>query len=415
MSLAIVGASAVRPTAVPGQVERVENATLLVEDGRISWLRRAGEVPAGATTIDARGRLLTPGLVDCHTHAWFLGDRAREFGERVAGASYLEIARRGGGIQSTVRATREGSSQERREALERRLRALAGQGVTTVEVKSGYGLSAAAELAALEDIAAVAGPGLPSVTPTLLAAHAIPPEVTTAAARAAWVQTIATELIPEASRRKLAERVDVFVEAGAYSAAEAKQICVAARQHGLAIHLHVDQLTDGGGAAFAARMGAEAVAHVEKITDDGIAALAKAGVVAVLIPTATTAAGVEGFAPARKLIVAGVTIALSTNLNPGTAPTESTSLLFFLAAVGLKLSPEEILWAATRGGARALGRSDIGCLEPGAAADFTIWNARELAHLPYHAGVNHVRQVYREGRLIADRSPAADAECSGTL
>ena len=177
----------------------------------------------------------------------------------------------------------------------------------------------------------------------------------------------------------------------------------------------MDQLTDGGGAALAAELGAQAAAHLERTSDAGIAALRAAGTVAVLLPTATLAAGEPNYAPARRLADAGVPIALATNLNPGTAPTESTSLMFFLAAVGLKLTPEEIVWASTRGGALALGAPDWGLLEPGIPADLVLWNAFDPAHLPYHAAVNHVRWVMKEGRMIVDRSAEVDSACEGLL
>jgi imidazolonepropionase len=413
MVLAITNARALCPGPESGRIDTVEQATLLVEAGRITSLSSGGPVPAGARFLDAAGRIVTPGLVDCHTHAWFLGDRAREFGERVSGVSYLDIARKGGGIQSTVRATRAGSSAERTTELRRRLRRLAENGVTTVEVKSGYGLSVASELAALEEIGSLTGTDLPDLMPTLLAAHAVPPEVDSPAAREAWMREITQTLIPEVALRKLAGRVDVFVESGAYTTEEARRIAAAARSAGLALHLHVDQLTDGEGASLAASLGAQAAGHLERVSEAGIRALKEKGVVAVLLPTATLVAGAEAVAPARRLIEDGVAIALSTNLNPGTGPTESTSLMFFLAAVGLRMSPEEILWSSTRGGALALGLTEVGRLEPGARADLVIWDAQDFAHLPYHAGINHVRQVFRAGELIVDRS--GQSECDGRL
>jgi imidazolonepropionase len=229
------------------------------------------------------------------------------------------------------------------------------------------------------------------------------------------VKAICEELIPEVAHRGLASRVDAFIEQSAYRPEEARAIAAATRREGLALHLHVDQLSAGGGAQLAAELGAQAAAHLERTTAEGIAALKEAGTIAVLPPTATLAAGEPQYAPARKLIEAGVPIALATNLNPGTGPTESTSLLFFLAAMGLKLTPEEIVWAATRGGALALGRRESGLMTPAAPADLVLWNAFDLAHLPYHAGVNHVRLVLRDGQVIADRTAEVDGACEGRL
>jgi imidazolonepropionase len=282
-------------------------------------------------------------------------------------------------------------------------------------VKSGYGLSGESELALLEDINSLASPLLPRLFPTLLATHSIPPEVTSPEQRAAWVEQIAKKLIPEVRRRGLASRVDVFVERSAYTTDETRLIAAAARANGLALHLHVDQLTDGGGAALAAELGAQAVSHLERVSQEGITALARSAAIAVLLPTATIAAAEPRYAPARALIDAGVRLALATNLNPGTAPTESTSLMFFLAAVGLHLTPAEILWACTRGGALALGALDLGLLEETGPADLVLWNAYDLAHLPYHAGVNHVAQAWRGGQLVVDRSAEADHACDGHL
>lgn len=411
----IVDATLVRPDP-SGLCVRVEpGRSVVVADGRVA---KVSDAPvAGLVRVEARGRLLSPGLVDAHTHATFLGDRAAEFCARAAGASYLELAEAGGGIAATVRATRAGTPEERLSRTRVRLRRLAANGVTTVEVKTGYGLSAAHELALLEELAQVQAADLPRLLPTLMAAHAFAPELGSPAppeARAAWVRTIADALVPEAARRGLAGRVDVFVEQTAYSHDEARTIARATRAAGLDLHLHVDQLSSGEGAELAAELGAKAVAHLERTTAQGISALARAGTVAVLLPTATLAAREPRYAPARALVEAGVPIALSTNLNPGTGPTESTSLMFFLAAVALGLRPEEWFWAATRGGARALGL-EAGLLEEGAAADLVLWNAGDLAHLAYHAAVNHVACVWRAGRVLVDRAAAAEADCDGML
>lgn len=412
---AINGATLVRPHAERIGVDVERDRVIVVRGGRIEAI--GSEVPRELPVVEAEGRLVTPGLVDAHTHAMFLGARAAEFCARAAGATYLEVAEAGGGIVATVGPTRANAAPGRVEALRRRLRRLAHNGVTTVEVKSGYGLSVESERAMLEELSAIVDPLLPRVLPTLMAAHAFPPEMgpnPTIEQRARWVSAIAESLVPEVARRGLAGRVDVFVEKSAFTSEEARTIATAARAHGLALHLHVDQLTAGKGAQLAAELGAQAVAHLEKTDAAGIAELAKSGAVAVLLPTATLVAREPAFAPARALLDAGVPIALSTNLNPGTGPTESTSLAFFLAAVGLRLTAEESIWAATRGGAKALGL-ELGTIEVGAPADLVLWNAHEVSHLAYHAAVNHVRTVWRAGEVIADRSALVEVECDGTL
>lgn len=426
---AIVHATALLPSPDRfGQVDVLPDATVLIESGRISRIESGLPPPADFECVDAEARLLTPGLVDCHTHAVFLGDRAEEFALRASGASYVELAKRGGGIAATVTPTRAGPSALRLETARTRLKRLAAQGITSVEVKTGYGLSIDHERELLEELSDLSGASgstgesrrwdaddatLPRVFPTLLAAHAVPPEAKTPQQRAAYVDAIATDLIPDAARRDLTRRVDVFVDDAGFTADEARIIAAAARSHGLALHLHVDQTSDGGGAALAAELGAQAAAHLEYTGETGIRALAGAGTIAVMLPTATLAARVNRFAPARELVTAGVRLALSTNLNPGTGPTESISLAFFLAAVSLGLSPEEILWAATRGGALALGEPELGLMREGGPADLVLWNATSLAHLPYHAAVNHAALVLKAGQPIADRR--LFVECTGTL
>jgi imidazolonepropionase len=414
-TLTIRHARAFCPDRTTMTARLVNDATVVVKSGRIESIAAGGEGSRDGVQLNAQGGLLTPGLVDCHTHLLFLGDRAGEFCERAAGASYLEIAQRGGGIQSTVRATRSGPPELRVDRARVRLRRLLAQGITSVEVKSGYGLSSAQELSHLREIASLRHESGPHIFPTLMAAHTTPPEVRTEAQRADWVDEIATRLIPAVAREALAERVDVFVERSAYTASEARLIASAAKAHGLSLHVHVDQLSDSGGAQLAAELGAQAAAHLERISSEGAAALARSGTLAVLLPTATIAAGEPKYAPARELISAGVRVALSTNVNPGTAPSESTSLMFFLAAVGLHMTPAEILWAATRGGALALGRQELGLIAVGAPADLVLWNARDAAHLPYHAAVNHVCTVIKDGAVVLDRRAEADAACDGAL
>jgi imidazolonepropionase len=399
----------------PSDAGILAGGAVAIDDRRIVWvgpdveLERAVELEH-ARVVDARGGLVTPGLVDSHTHLVFAGERSGEFALRCTGRSYLNVALAGGGIVATTRATNAATDAALLEAAAVRARRLLTQGVTTIEVKSGYGLSTEAELRLLKIIQALAASLWPDVTivPTLLA-HAVPPE--RAEDRGAYVREICEVLLPAVARQKLATHVDAFAEEGAFTIAEARAILEAGKKAKLVPHLHADQLTPSGGAQLAAELGCASADHLEEIDDAGIAALARAGVVAGLLPLSTVFVGSDRFAPARRLLSAGAPIALATNLNPGSAMSENVGLVLSIACVRCGLSPAEALVAFTAGGARALRESDLGRLAPGAQADLVLWGCGSPEHLAWHMAVNHALAVVKRGRIIHQAAPGTAADC----
>jgi imidazolonepropionase len=339
--------------------------------------------------------------VDAHTHLVFAGERAGEFALRNAGATYLEIAKAGGGIASTVRATRAASEDELVALARPRLRRLLEQGVTTAEAKSGYGLNLADELKLLRAIQRLGAEGPLSLVPTVLAAHALPPEY--ASDREGYLRLCCEEIVPEAAKAGLARFCDAFVEQGAFTPEEGRRVLEAGRAHGLLPRLHVDQLTAGGGAQLASSLGAATADHLEFVDEAGCQALSQAGTAAVLVPTSTWFLRMNSYAPGRRLWDGGVDVALGTNVNPGSAMSESFALTLSLACLGNGLTPQEALWAATAGGARALRLEDRGQLVPGRRADLVLHACRTVEHLPYHAAVSHARVVVVDGRVALER------------
>lgn len=399
----------------PSDAGLIHGAALAVADRHIAWIGHDRDVEDAvdldvARVIDARGGLVTPGLVDSHTHLVFAGDRAGEFALRVTGRSYLEVALSGGGIAVTTRATNAAPDEALFEEAAARARRLLQQGVTTLEVKSGYGLTVEAELRLLRIIQRLGQAlfGLVTIVPTLLL-HAVSPD--SAGDRAGVIRRICDELVPEVAREKLAAFCDVFVEEGAFTVDEARRILEAARGRGLVPRLHADQLTDGGGAQLAAELGAASADHLEEVDDAGIAALARAGVVAGLLPLSTLFLGSERWAPARRLLDAGVPVAIATNLNPGSAMSENVGLALSLACLKLRLSPAEALVAFTAGGARALRRADVGRLAPGAEADLVLWGCGSAEHLAWHMAVNHALAVVKRGRIVHEAVPVSAVDC----
>jgi len=357
----------------------VDDAALVWDAGRVVWAGPEADLPDALAEADrqsAGGRLVVPGLVDGHTHLAHAGDRADEFVERLKGTPYLEIARRGGGIQKSVRATRAASDAELAESARARLGAMLRQGVTTVEAKTGYGLTLDDELRVLRLYRQLDEAGPQRIVSTLLAAHIVPPEY--ADDRAGYVRLITDAMLPQVARDGLAAFVDVFVEESAFTADEARTIFEAAARVGLGAKLHADQLTDTGGAALAAEVGAASADHLECVSDDGIRAMAEAGVVAVSLPIATLVLGQEPL-PARRLLEAGVPVAVATDFNPGSAPSASLPLALWLACTRQRMTPEEALRGATVEAAHALRLSDgTGTLAPGAPADVALFDAPTL-------------------------------------
>lgn len=387
---------------------RVPQGAVGIEGGKIAWVGPELLVPASAVTpqtelVDAQQGFVGPGFVDPHTHLVFAGDRAQEFARRCAGESYLDIARSGGGIAATVLATRKASEDELVALALPRLARLAEHGVTTVEVKSGYGLDLPNELKMLRVVKRLQALQPLRLVPTLMCAHAFPPEA--AANRAGYVRQCGEAILDAVAAEGLARFFDIFVEETAFTPAEARQLAAQAQARGLAVRLHVDQLSIGlGGAELAAELKAVSADHLEQITRGGIDALAEAGTVAVLAPTSSLFARVRPFAPGRALREAGVPVALCTNLNPGSSNSENLPLALGLACLENGLTTAEAYLGFTRSAALALGLDDAGRLAPGLPADLVVFGCPSPDHLPWHLGMNEARLVYRAGRKIAGRA-----------
>lgn len=377
----------------------IEDAALGWSGETIDWVGPAADLPEEYETApvhDADGALLIPGLIDCHTHLAFGGWRADEFAMRLEGASYLEIAEAGGGILSTVRATRAASEDELYDRSRSFLRSMARLGVTTVEAKSGYGLTVADERKQLRVYQRLNAEFPPEIVSTVLGAHTVPPEYEDD--RAGYLTLLQEELLPRVADDNLAEFCDAFVEESAFSPDEARRLFATAREYGLQPKLHADQLTDTGGAALAAEVGAASADHLEHASDDGIAAMADAGLVAVSLPLATLYLDEEPL-PIPSFREAGVPVAVATDFNPGTAPSYHLPWALTLACTLQRMTPAEALVGATRHAAAALNRADrIGALARGLRADFALVDAPSLNHWLYHLRPNAVQATYVRGQ-----------------
>ena len=381
----------------------IEDGALAVADGRIAWIGPQSRLPGGSRAsreTDGQGALMTPGLIDCHTHLVWAGDRYGEFEQRLEGASYEEIARSGGGINSTVRATREASEAELYDAALGRLRRLAASGVTTVEIKSGYGLDTETESRMLR-VARRLGRRQPmGVRTSFLGAHAIPPEL--AGRPDEYLDLVVREMLPAVAAEGLADAVDAFCEGIAFSPAQVERLFVAARDLGLPVKLHAEQLSNLGGAALAARHGALSADHLEYLDEAGVRAMAEAGTVAVLLPGAFYFLRESQLPPIGALRAQGVPMALATDLNPGSSPVFSLLLILNMACTLFRLTPLEALTAVTRNAALALGIADeVGTLEVGKRADLLLWDVEEPAALAAQMGREPLRSRF-SGGLPAD-------------
>jgi imidazolonepropionase len=379
----------------------VEPGAVAAREGRIVFAGPEADVPVAlrsrARTIDCEGRWITPGLIDCHTHLVYGGNRAREFEMRLEGASYEEIARSGGGILSTVRATRAADEEALLRSALRRLDALIAEGVTTIEVKSGYGLDLNSERKSLR-VARSLGQNRPiAVRATLLAAHALPPEF--ADNRAGYIESVSERTLPALAAEGLVDAVDAFRENIAFTAGEVAVVFDAARRLGVPIKLHADQLSNGGGAALAAKFGALSADHLEYTDEAGVAAIARAGTVAVLLPGAYYTLRERQAPPVALMRKHRVAIAVATDSNPGTSPMTSLLLALNMAATLFGLTVEECLAGATRNAANALGIGDrTGTLEAGKLADLAIWDIERPAELVYRIGFNPLHARVWRGR-----------------
>jgi imidazolonepropionase len=378
-----------------GEVEVIEQAFVMCEDGRIvasGAMSELGAVEGEIEEVDGSGLCAIPGLVDCHTHPCFLGDRVEEFALRAGGASYEELHAAGGGILSTVRATRAGDESELRAAVEEHRGWMLRAGTTTFEGKSGYGLDRETELASLRAVSAVGG------VPTWLGAHAVPPEFEDANG---YLEFALTEVLPEAA--SLAEAADVFVEEGAFTVEQARRYLSACRDAGLVLRLHGDQFNELGAVELAVELGARSIDHLEATGEAGVRTLAESDVVGVLLPASALFLD-RPMPPARALVDAGAAVALATDFNPGSAFCESLPLVCSLASTQLHLSPSEALSACTVNAAHVLGRANrCGRIAPGFDADLVLLGAPDWRYLAYHLGGDLVATVIQAGRVAWTR------------
>ena len=377
----------------------VEDGVVAAREGRIVYAGPAGAAPALVATdeVDCEGRWITPGLVDCHTHIVYGGNRAREFELRLEGASYEEIARAGGGIVSTMRATREATEDALVEGALPRVDALAAEGVTTLEIKSGYGLDLANEQKSLRAARRIGGLRPLSVTTTFLGAHAMPPEA--AGDRDAYIARVCDEMLPAVANAGLADAVDAFCEGIAFTPEQVVRVFDKAKSLGLPVKLHAEQLSRLGGAELAARYHALSADHLEHVDEAGIVALAKAGVVAVLLPGAFYFVRETHKPPVELMRRHGLKLAIASDSNPGTSPLTSLLLAMNMAATLFRLTVEECVAGVTREAARALGcLDDRGTLEPGKSCDLAIWDIERPAELVYRIGFNPLHARVWRGR-----------------
>lgn len=380
----------------------IEDGSLWLEDGKIQavgttkdlnerYYARAHE----AEIVNAAGHLVTPGLVDPHTHVVYGGSREREFEMRLEGATYMEIMNAGGGIHATTRMTREATEEELFEQTTRRLDSFLQHGVTTVEGKSGYGMNLETELKQLRMMKRLQETHTIDLVPTFMGAHAVPPEFK--GKEDEFVDHIINDMLPVVAEEKLAEFNDVFCEIGVYTPEQSERILEAGKKLGLIPKIHADEIEPYGGAELAAKVGAISAEHLLKASDEGIKAMAKAGTIACLLP-ATALYLREEAAAGRKMIDEGVAVAISTDCNPGSSPTTSMPLVMNLACISMRLTPAEALTAATYNAACAIKRQDlVGSLEVGKQADLVLWNVKNYQELQYLFGVNHVKKVWKKG------------------
>lgn len=386
----------------------VEKGAVAIHDGQIVAAGPEADVRSkldGSRVkqeMDAQGRLVTPGLVEPHTHLVHGGSREHELALKLNGMSYLDILSQGGGILSTVRATREASETELYTKARKSLDTLLLYGATTVEAKSGYGLTLEHELKQLRVAKHLHDTHPVELVSTFMGAHAVPAEYKGKSQE--YVELVLNEMLPEVKRQGLAEFCDVFCEHRVFTIEESRRILSAAQEMGYGIKIHADEIEPMGGAQLAGELGCISAEHLLAATDEGLEAMQRAGVVAVCLPATSFNLRVQQHARARKMIEIGLPVALSTDYNPGSSPTESLQLVMTLACLNLRMTPEEVITAMTINAAYAIGRGDrVGSLEPGKQADLVIFDAANLAYLPYHFGINHVDTVIKRGQVVVER------------
>jgi imidazolonepropionase len=386
----------------------IHHGAVGIKKGRIFWVGKTGEISGkfslsrDGREIDGTGKVVMPGLIDAHTHLIFAGSRENEFEQRIQGLSYQEIAERGGGILLTVEATRNSSFDQLRSLGEKRLDRMLSKGVTTVEAKSGYGLSLQDEMKILRVMKALQESHPIDIVPTFLGAHTVPKEFRED--RAHYVDLLTKEMIPKVAQERLAEFCDVFCEEKAFTPEESKRILETGKQYGLKPKIHADQLSSGGGAELAAEVNAYSADHLEYASPEGIKKMAEKGVTAVLLPGASFFLSMKKYPPARDMIEQGVVVSLATDLNPGSSMTESLPMMMTMGCTMYKLLPKEVIQAATIHAARSMGREkEIGSLEVGKQADILLLDIPNYRYFPYHFGVDHVETVIKKGKIIYQR------------
>jgi imidazolonepropionase len=387
----------------------IENGAILIRGDRIVWVGPTKDIPVREPgtryqTLDGVGFDLValPGFVDSHTHPIFGGTRVEEYDLRIQGKSYQEIAAAGGGISASVEQLRSATVNQLLEKAERYFRHFLAHGTTTIEAKSGYGLSVEDEMKSLNVLAALRNRNRLEVVPTFLGAHAVPKEH--AGSRAEYIREIIEEMIPQVAQEGLAQFCDVFCEEGYFTVDEARSILHAAKDAGMGLRIHADELTHGGGAKLAAELGARSADHLLYVDDADIELLKRAGTVATLLPGTAFNLGLMRYAPARKLIAAGVPVAIATDFNPGTCFTLNMQLILALACTQMRMTPAEAITAATVNGAYSLGISDrLGTLEEGKQADIVLMDVSDYRELPYFFGMNHCVVTIKKGNIVINR------------
>ena len=391
------------------EISLIKNGIIAVEGDKIIYVGE-GELPENIETdedtifVDGTGKTVTPGLVDPHTHLVHGGSREHELSMKLKGAGYLEILEAGGGIHSTVKATREASFEELYNKAKKSLDIMLGLGVTTVEAKSGYGLDDFdTEIKQMEVMKKLNEDHPIDVVPTFMGAHAIPSAYKDNPR--GFVDLIIEKMIPQVKERDLAKFIDVFCEKGVFSVEESKEILEAGQKHGFLAKVHADEIEPLGGAELAAEVGCISAEHLVAASDEGIKKMAEKGVVAVLLPATSFNLQVEKFARAKKMIEEGVAVALSTDYNPGSCPTENMQLVLSFASIIMRLTPEEVITAATINAASALDlEKEIGSIEVGKKADIVVFDAPNLEYIIYHFGINHTDKVIKNGKLVYEKS-----------